>query len=162
MENINYSSELPYPQIEVETNLPLAKMLMPLYAGINSETTAVMTYTYQSYVTPSFKEISSILENIAIVEMRHHEILGKLIFALGGYPVIGARQYWNGSMANYTLNPKKFLKQNIEAERNAISNYEQTILAIDNENVKSILARIILDEEVHVKIFEKLLNDLNS
>ncbi len=162
MENFVYASELPYPKIETTNDLRLAKMLLPSYAGIGSETTAVMTYCYQVYISPKYAKIQDALEHIAVVEMKHHEILGKLIYALGGYPIIGARQYWNGAMANYTLNPKKFLKENIEAEKAAIRNYEQTILNTDNENVKTILSRIILDEELHIKIFETLLNEMEE
>ncbi len=156
----NFQSELPYPQIEVEKNIAESKLLMPSYAGMAGELSAILTYCFQSYITQNYPEISSALEGVARVEMCHHELLGKTICKLGGYPIMGARNYWNGSFANYTLDPKKFLQQNIIAEENAIINYERTILNLKTEAVKMLLERIILDEEVHIKVFRDLLAQL--
>lgn len=98
-------------------------------------------------------------KGIAITEMLHHKLLGETIYKLGGYPVMGARTYWNGSFANYTLSPQKYLRENVLAEQNAIMNYERTILNLSSDSVKMLLERIILDEEVHIKIFKQLLKD---
>ncbi len=162
MDIINFKSDLPYPQLELTNNLSEAKLLMPLYAGVASELTAILTYSFQSYVSPKYPNIKRILEGIAVVEMHHHELLGQAIYLLGGYPIMGARNYWNGSMANYTIQPKKYLQENIIAEKVAIQNYERTILNLDNECLKTLLARIIVDEEMHVKIFEDLLKSLDN
>ncbi len=62
-------------------------------------------------------------------------------------------------MVNYTLDPRKFLQQNIAAEESAIMNYERTILNLDDECIKMMLERIILDEEIHIKIFKELLKE---
>ena len=129
----------------------------PVYAGSASELTAVLTYSFQRYVSPKYPEITTALKGIAITEMHHHELLGETIYALGGYPVMGARTYWNGSLVNYTLDPRKYLRQNIVAEETAILNYERTILNLTTDSVKMLLERIILDEEVHIKIFKELL-----
>lgn len=99
------------------------------------------------------------MKEVAIVEMHHHEMLGKAIYALGGYPVMGARTWWNGSFANYTLDPRKYLLENIRGEKNAIVNYERTILNLTDESVKTLLARIIIDEEIHIKVFKDLLSN---
>ncbi len=157
----NFQSELPYPQIEVEKNVAESKLLMPCYAGMASELSAILTYAFQSYITQNHPEISKALECVSIVEMKHHELLGKTIYKLGGYPIMGARNYWNGSFASYTLEPKKFLEQNIIAEESAIINYERTILNLKTESVKMLLERIILDEEIHVKVFRDLIAQLS-
>ena len=157
MDLTKYASDLPYPVIEVEQNVAESKLLMPVYAGSASELTAVLTYSFQRYVSPKYPEITTALKGIAITEMHHHELLGETIYALGGYPVMGARTYWNGSLVNYTLDPRKYLRQNIVAEETAILNYERTILNLTTDSVKMLLERIILDEEVHIKIFKELL-----
>ena len=72
---------------------------------------------------------------------------------------MGARTYWNGSFVNYTLDPKRYLSENILAEQNAIMNYERTILNLSTDSVKMLLERIILDEEIHIKIFKQLLKE---
>ena len=151
-----YKSELPYPTLQVEKNLNDSKLLLPSYGGNGSEITAIMTYSYQHFIVMN-KEIEDALSGIAVTEMTHMEMLGEAITALGGYPIIGGRTYWNGSYVNYTLDPKRFLKQNIIAEENAILNYEKTILNLSQDSLKQMLERIILDEEVHIKIFKELL-----
>ena len=46
------------------------------------------------------------------------------------------------------------------AEEAAIMNYERTILNLNEESVKMLLERIILDEEIHINIFKELLKIL--
>lgn len=157
MELIKFSSELPYPEIAVKENLRDAKLLMPNYSGQNGELTAILLYAYQAYISWNDEELNNILENIAIVEMHHHELLGEAIHKLGGYPVMGGKTFWNGSYVNYTIEPKKFIEIDIAAEELAIMNYERTILNLQEEDLKLLLERIILDEEIHIKIFKQLL-----
>lgn len=152
-----YACELPYPEIEPVENIADSKLLMPNYGGPAGELTAITTYCFQFYITDRNKELKDTLEGIAKVEMHHHELLGETIFKLGGYPVMGGRTYWSGSFVNYTVDPKKFLRQNITAEETAILNYERTVLSLHTESVKTLLERIILDEELHIKIFKELL-----
>ena len=160
MEITKFASALPYPTIEVSGNLAQAKLLMPSYSGSSGELTAVLTYCFQCYITPKYPDIVKALMGVAKCEMLHHRLLGETIYKLGGYPIMGARTYWNGSMANYTLDPKKYLQQNIASEENAILNYERTILNLEDECVKMLLERIILDEEIHINIFKELLKEL--
>ena len=157
MDHILYACELPYPEIDVAENLADSKLLMPNYGGPAGELTAVTTYCFQHYITIKSPELSEVLIGIAKSEMHHHELLGEAIFKLGGYPVMGGRTYWSGSFANYTLSPENFHAQNIQAEETAILNYERTILNLHTESVKQLLERIILDEEMHIKIFRDLL-----
>lgn len=159
MEISRFASELPYPEIEVSKSVSQSKLLMPSYAGAGGELTAILTYSFQSYISPKYPDLACALIGVAKTEMLHHKLLGTTIYKLGGYPVMGARTYWNGSFVNYTLDPKKFLQQNIMAEEAAIMNYERTILNLSDESVKMLLERIILDEELHINIFKELLKE---
>ena len=154
-----FASDMAYPEISVEKNLGDSRLLMPSYGGNGSEITAIMTYTFQHFICPH-KDIAKVLEGISVVEMRHMDLLGEAITALGGYPIIGGRTYWNGSFVNYTLDTKKFLRQNILAEETAILNYERTILNLSQDSLKQMLERIIIDEEIHIKIFKELLQTI--
>lgn len=156
--------DLPYPEVVIEHKDPSeAKKLMDDYAGKESETTAILTYIYQSYILKdSHPDISKTLESIGISEMFHHELLGTTIARLGNYPVIGGRNtFWNGSFVNYVTDVRKILKVDIAAEKQAIVNYERTIAVLTNDSIKRLIERIILDEELHIKILNEMLLKLD-
>lgn len=159
MDHKKFASEISYPEIVVEPNIADSRLLMPSFGGSGSETTAIMTYTFQHFICP-IPEIADVLKGISIAEMKHMDLLGEAIVALGGYPIIAGRTYWNGSFVNYTLDTKKFLRQNILAEETAILNYERTILNLSQDSLKQLLERIIVDEEIHIKLFKELLQTI--
>ena len=151
-----YKSNLPYPDIKVEKeNIEYAKLLMYPYASMISEDTATHLYMYQSFILDD--NIGKILENIAIVEMNHLEMLAKTINLLGLKPEYKSNDIpWTSNYINYTNNLKDILKINIEAETLAIKNYQNLIKVINDKYIKKMLERIIVDEEIHLKIFNDL------
>lgn len=153
-----FDEEKTYPNITVKKRNPdYAKILLNDYAGCNSEDTAIHNYFYQSLIVED-KNLSRDLMLISKTEMRHLDILGKLIHLLGVKPVFGVLKTnsltpWTSKYVNYSVKTKDILIQNIKNERTAIENYKKDIELIDDENIKSILKRIIEDEFVHIKIF---------
>ena len=154
-----YKSNLPYPDIKVEKeNIEYAKLLMYPYASMVSEDTATHLYMYQSFILDN--NIGKILENIAIVEMHHLEMLAKTINLLGLKPEYKSNDIpWTSNYVNYNTNLKDILKINIEAETLAIKNYQNLIKVINDKYIKKMLERIIVDEEIHLKIFNDLYNE---
>ena len=154
-----YKSNLPYPDIKVEKeNIEYAKLLMYPYASMISEDTATHLYMYQSFILDD--NICKILENIAIVEMNHLEMLAKTINLLGLKPEYKSNDIpWTSNYINYNTNLKDILKINIEAETLAIKNYQNLIKVINDKYIKKMLERIIVDEEIHLKIFNDLYNE---
>ena len=154
-----YKSNLPYPDIKVEKeNIEYAKLLMYPYASMISEDTATHLYMYQSFILDD--NIGKILENIAIVEMNHLEMLAKTINLLGLKPEYKSNDIpWTSNYVNYNTNLKDILKINIEAETLAIKNYQNLIKVINDKYIKKMLERIIVDEEIHLKIFNDLYNE---
>lgn len=160
---------LPYPEVKVEKeNSYYADLLSQDYAGIVSETTASMLYSYQYFNTfNSNEEFSKIIEEIGVVEMKHLEMLGKTIKLLGKEPIYktcesqrGDCVMWSATNISYDNNIKEMLKTNIRGEMSAIKNYEHHIKIIDDKYIKEMLERIILDEKRHIEIFETLLSKL--
>lgn len=154
----------PYPEIKVESNNEYyAKILMEDYSGLVSEMSAITQYTYQFIDKFNFdKEFYETLENISIVEMKHLEILGKLIKLLGVDPVFKSSNncyltYWSSSYIDYNTNIIKMLEVDIKSEENAINNYIYHISLINDKYIKDILYRIIEDEKKHIECFETLL-----
>ncbi len=157
---LSVRAEGAYPEPLIPYPNPLeAKKLMNDYGGRDSETTAVMQYTYQSYILhKEFPAYADKLEQIGIVEMGHHELLGLSIAALGSFPVIGGRNaFWNGSFVNYITDLVKLLEADIQGEELAILNYEKTILSLQSESLKQVIERIILDEKQHIVCLKAML-----
>ncbi|MEW6662114.1 MAG: SafA/ExsA family spore coat assembly protein [Bacillota bacterium] len=150
----------PYPEIRVEKPNPYyAQLLMEDYAGSVSEFTAINQYLYHYFdmnTRPQWHEVAELEEAISIVEMRHMEILAKLIFLLGGHPVYHDSHgvYWCGYYVAYlTSDPCAQLRADIQAEYKAIAQYQKRIYEINDCFVQANLARIIKDEELHARLF---------
>ncbi len=159
--SLSVISELPYPEPIIPYSNPVeAKKLMNDYGGRDSETTAIFGYAYQSYIlSREYPLFSQKLLEIAEVEMRHHKILGTAISAYGSFPVIGGRTaFWNGSYVNYATNLIKLLESDIQGELCAIENYKKTALSLQNQTLKAVIERIILDEELHVTVLKAMLS----
>ncbi|WP_373898191.1 ferritin-like domain-containing protein [Haloimpatiens sp. FM7315] len=159
-----YSDPSDYPQIKVTgPNLYYASLLMDDYAGAVSEFTAINQYLYHHFFFEEISEyLGKLLENVSIVEMWHLEILADLIKKLGGNPIIAGSYstygtFWNGSFVYYGMTTCDRLKGDIDSEYRAIEEYEKHIFMINDPYIKKILKRIILDEKVHIKLFNQAL-----
>ena len=154
--------DIPYPEIKVERkDVELAKEILNLYAGEISEDTAVHNYIFQMLIMSEDKIKKELLKEIAITEMHHLEILGLLVKELGLTPFyVGVKnsttKWWSGEYVTYEKEWKKIILANIGLEELAIQNYEKVIAKTNDENVRHILKRIILDERLHIEIFSKL------
>ncbi|MBO4962311.1 MAG: manganese catalase family protein [Clostridia bacterium] len=160
----NYSINLPYPELSGKISPNTMALLMESFGGKNSEFTSLTTYIYQHLMVGNKNSnLATLLSKISIVEMKHQELIGEAIVFFGGKPLYsGAYNFWNGSYANYQENVLKFLSDNILAEQNAIRLYEEIIEHTQNDSLKKLLGRIIMDEQLHLTIFETELNNLKS
>lgn len=157
-----YKLNLPYPEVTGGPEPYTVTLLHEDYAGMVGELTALNQYMYQSILTSGKdRSFAQAMECIAIAEMRHKELLGKAIVRLGGTPIFAAyNTYWCANFANYVDDPQKMLVSNIGIENAAISNYRFHIEKISNASVRQLLERIILDEELHIQVFNQMLSAL--
>lgn len=165
-EKINYSdfdSKESYPEVTIqkreECTYPL---IINAYAGSKGELNASCQYIYQSFIVKNeYKHLYKILEEIAIVEMKHLEILSQVIIAMNGDPKYcryidnnpNICDNWSTKNIAYIKNIQEFIEYNIALENGAIREYERIIEISENENLKDIISRIIQDEKIHLKIF---------
>lgn len=164
-----YIVNVPYPSQEtVKPNAHDLNMIYKNYAGIISELTAVTQYFYNHLYANSSEneEIGKILLDIAIAEMTHLNIFGQLVINLGGdakmmYPRNCNLVWWNGNIINYQQEIKKILKSAIELERKTIDCYLYQAKIAKQEIVSEILLRVVLDERLHLEVFENLLADIS-
>lgn len=159
-----YSDPSPYPEVRVIGPNPYyACLLMDDYAGVVSEFTAISQYLYHYFLLKDIDEnLGELLENVAITEMLHMEILADTIKKLGQNPQIRGsfstcNNFWNGSFAYYGRDLCSRLKADIDAEYKAVSEYRKHIRLIKDPYIQAILERIILDEKVHIRLFNEAL-----
>jgi len=142
--------------------------LLNVYAGNISELTATSQYSFQSFYLNEYKDLSNLIEQIAMVEMYHLKILAKLILLLGltpYYVTYDCRNTpipWNSDNIDYTVDYRDMLLSNINSEIIAIRDYNKLIKETNDPNIKNILRRIIMDEERHMEIFNELLKEYDA
>jgi bacterioferritin len=134
------------------------------YAGMMGEMTAANQYLYQYFLLcEKHFAFAHAVECIALTERLHIELLGKAIVRLGGTPRFSTyNTYWSANFVNYIDDRQRMLDCNLSLEDAAICNYRFHIEMISNSSVKRLLERIVLDEELHIKLFSEMLNDITS
>ena len=161
--------QLPYPSVNgIIKNKKLAKMINNSYAGGHSEMTAILQYVYQGFFFEKCNDVTTanLLKSIAIAEMKHLDILGKLILELGLDPVFALQtpcgyDFYSASNVSYSKTLKKMLYDDILGELMAIQGYQKIISATNDQKIIEIISRIKLDEELHVLALEKRLSELS-
>lgn len=154
-----YSVDLPYPKVNVKDKNPqYIDLILQNFASSISEFDAIAQYTYHqiSYVYKN-PEVSETINGISIVEMRHLELLGRILVQLGADPGYWIdnhkRNYWSAKLVDYNLPSLEYaLTVDINDEKAAIKQYKETIKKINDENINDIIKRIILDEEYHIQL----------
>lgn len=159
-----YTDSSPYPAAKVSApNKRYADLLMDDFAGPKGEFTAMSTYFYHHYTADDASGDYGIMTmRIAVAEMNHMNILSSLICQLGGNPVFRGGsavngKYWTSRTVFYSEDLMLKLQNALEGEINAIASYQKHILLIDDPDIKKVLERIILDEELHKSYIEGMI-----
>ena len=164
LDNIEVRIDKPYPElINVIDDKQTVCILKNLATSRMSELSAVLQYTYQAVISDrANQDIAKVLEEISIVEMMHLEMLMHAITEFGGNPKYEDCQGvpFNVSQINYSIKLKDILESNIRAEQFAIDEYKAAINKVNNESLKSLFRRIIQDEELHIKVFKYVKNNV--
>jgi bacterioferritin len=163
LKHVKYFVKAPYPKIKVEEiNVNYGDILLEDFAGSVSELTAINLYVFQHIVSEDiFKDYSELIRGIAIVEMKHLDLLGGTIKLLGVKPVyinsfVPNGQLWNASYVDFSDNILDMIAKDIESEEQAIVQYESHINLIHDRYVRRLLERIVMDEELHIRLFNRL------
>lgn len=151
---------IPYPEPRVvASNRYYAELLLEDYAGPLSELTAIHQYTYHDFTFhDEYPDLARLEECIAIVEMRHLELLAETVLLLGADPRFwyarnNSYVYWNASFPYYGDNVCDRLAADIAAEEGAIKQYRAHQAEIKDPYINELLQRIILDEKHHLGLF---------
>lgn len=164
MENSLYRVDKPYPEIVDATFSPeTVAILRNLYASRVSELTSLATYVYQARVIGEHnREITELLEGVAMTEMKHMELLGKAIVEFGGDPAYANSrgQFWSGIFVDREKNIGQILKNNMRGETGSVADYSMAATRVKNQSLANLLLRIAEDEQHHKELFENALNNL--
>lgn len=154
------TNRIPYPEImDVKANYKFGRILLDSYAGQKSEFTTIMTYTFEEITNSENEEVEMFLGIISKEEMKHMMLLGKIIVKMGITPYYMSTygNKWCSDNVKCNFNSlKEMLDFNIQSEYEAINGYKSLIKICESDNIKSIISRIIMDEQNHVQIFEML------
>ena len=145
--------------MNIRQNKRYTEVLYNSFAGEEGELTAVTQYIYEHIELKKFESFSKILLSIAIEEMQHLELIGNLIRKLGGKPYYINKEkcFWSSKNIKYHFNSVfDMLNYNIESEKRAIEGYREAIKNTQNKSIQQLLDRIILDEQTHLEIFNRL------
>ena len=156
--------DLPYPEIKVRgRNRNYADLLNVDYCGFVSELSAITQYiNNENRISLEECAMARTLLGIAIAEVMHLQKLGELIVLLGGNVDFscktcnGRPKLWSPEYLTIPENIDKMLTADIEAEKDAVRQYEMHIKMIDDDCVNAVLRRIILDEEYHIMLLKSL------
>lgn len=147
-----------YPEPEItRKNLEYARKLLDAYAnGDAAEMTAIAQYIHH-HITIGPEDVSNLELCIALVEMKHLELLGTMIEQLGLDPKYwrGNKAYWSGGNVAYGTDLCNRLRLDIEGEKAAINAYQRLIDEIDDPEVLRVLRRILADEKMHLRLFKE-------
>ena len=140
-----------------EPNFTYAMLLYEVYAGKDSELSAVTTYLYQAVVLdrPEFDEL---LRPIAYDELRHLEKLAWCIKFLGVDPRYGSFSRghwvdWRARFVNYTSELCAIFDYNMKDEAKAAEHYNELATKIPIPEIQNILCELANDELRHYQCF---------
>lgn len=155
--------DLPYPSTEVlQKDVRSGQIISFAYATLRGELTATLQYLYHKFYFANVdSDDASVIQSIAVAEMKHLDILGEAMLKLGVSPKFvqcpNSQAYYNASVVSQATTPSKMLMDDIQGEMNAIADYQKMLFVLKNEQVEAIIQRIILDEQLHLETLKKLL-----
>lgn len=159
-EKIQAIEKYPYPKVlNLYPNKRYAQMLYDDFGGDLGELSAITQYIYEHIHFEQQTDLSKIMLEIAIMEMRHLDLVGSIIQKLGEKPIYrdSKNNFWNAKNVKYDTGCiQETMTYNIETEKVAIQGYQKAIMYTNNISLKRLFERIIQDEKLHIEIFQKI------
>src|ERR1700759_1593053 len=176
-----HHKELIQPVNVGRPNAAFGQFLLEQFGGATAELTAALQYWVQSFHVEN-AAIRDMLQDIAIEEFGHLEMVGKLIAQhtskIDQEPVMNAPIFkikgggphfldsqgscWTAAYINEGGNVVRDLRANIAAEAGARQTYEALIKACDDEGSKKVLVHLLTREITHANMFMKALDSMDK
>lgn len=164
-----------------EANPKFAQLLLEQFGGATGELTAALQYWTQSFHV-EHAGIKDMLQDIALEEFGHLEMVGRLIEAhtknvdqtdaykstlfavrgVGPHLLDSQGSAWTASYVNEGGDVVRDLRANIAAEAGARQTYEALIKLATDEGTKQTLVHLLTREISHTQMFMKALDSLGK
>jgi Mn-containing catalase len=164
-----------------EAHPRFAQLLLEQFGGATGELTAALQYWVQSFHCED-AGIKDMLQDIALEEFSHLEMVGKLIEAhtknvdqteaykstlfavrgVGPHLLDSQGQAWTGAYVNEGGDVVRDLRANISAEAGARQTYEALIKLAPDEGTKKTLHFLLTREISHTQMFMKALESMGK
>ncbi|MCL1468353.1 manganese catalase family protein [Argonema galeatum] len=164
-----------------EANPRFAQLLLEQFGGATGELTAALQYWVQSFHCEN-AGIRDMLQDIALEEFSHLEMVGKLIeghtknvdqteaykstlFAvrgMGPHFLDSQGSAWTAAYINEGGDVVRDLRANVAAEAGARQTYEALIKLAPDEGTKNTLVHLLTREISHTKMFMNALDSLGK
>lgn len=172
----------PIHVVKIEAANPrFAQLLLEQFGGATGELTAALQYWVQSFHCEN-APIRDMLQDIAIEEFSHLEMVGKLIEAhtkgvdqteaykstlfavrgMGPHFLDSQGSSWTATYINEGGDIVRDLRANIGAEAGARQTYEELIKLAPDAGSKNTLVHLLTREISHTKMFMKALESLGK
>lgn len=156
-----FESQTPYPEIvPIGQNLRDVRRLKMLNFGRNGSLTSFLSSIFQNSVLPGdLGTLKEVLSRISEVELKHYVALSNAIVEVGGIPTLtdGRGNVWTGRNVQNAINPKRILELNVKAKQSEIDSLYRAARETENESLRLLFLKIAEDNELHLEIYEKLL-----
>lgn len=155
-----------YPGLDsLSCDVCSAKILSPAYATSSGELNATLQYVYHSinFSCRGDERTAATLKSIAIAEMIHLNLLAEALIRLGAQPVYsfnppGQYNFYSTKFVAYSRSLKNMIEDDIMAEKYAIYCYERMLCRLKNDCLKSLICRILDDENLHLDVLREILS----
>ncbi|VXD17216.1 manganese catalase family protein [Planktothrix paucivesiculata] len=164
-----------------EPNPRFAQLLLEQFGGATGELTAALQYWVQSFHVEN-AGIRDMLQDIALEEFGHLEMVGKLIEAhtknvdqteafnstlfsvrgIGPHFLDSQGQAWTAAYVNEGGDVVRDLRANIASEAGARQTYEALVKLAPDPGTKDTLVYLLTREISHTKMFMKALDSLGK
>ena len=162
---MNSSSQrsLPYPDTDGIIRNP--SFLNEIASSRLYELGDISDYIYFSLLLKDcYPAVSELFEKLAMTEMRHFSLLGRMTLRLGGDPALRVRHsnpyYGSRSECVDGQTVKRILSAALEGEQLAVKRYMKLANAMSADKAASaLLERIAADEEHHARMLSRALGE---
>ncbi|QSJ18267.1 manganese catalase family protein [Nostoc sp. UHCC 0702] len=164
-----------------DANPRFAQLLLEQFGGATGELSAALQYWVQSFHVEN-AGIRDMLQDIAIEEFSHLEVVGKLIEAhtkntdqteaykstlfavrgIGPHFLDSQGNAWTASYLNEGGDVVRDLRANIAAEAGARQTYEELIKLATDQGTQETLVHLLTREISHTQMFMKALDSLGK